>query len=132
MNVTASATIIRGAKTNRVKQVKPHGKRGRPADGSGRKRETSVQKALRENSSGSYVVISVSLYPEELAAMDALARRVQMNRSQLIRRAVERMAAFVAPNPEQESRWREALGTSRSVRASEELDAIGGSYVGSK
>jgi hypothetical protein len=102
------ATIVRGKKTNRVKLVKRHAKRGRPSGGNGRKRQTSVQHALR-NPAGAYVIISVSLYPEQLAAMDEIAARVQMNRSAMIRRAVERFAAFVAPGAEQEQRWKEAL-----------------------
>jgi hypothetical protein len=106
--ITASATITRGKKSNRVKLVKRHTKRGRPAGGNGRKRQTSVQAALR-NPEGSYVIISVSLYPEQLAAMDELAVRVQMTRSAMIRRAVERFAESVAPGAEQAQLWKAAL-----------------------
>lgn len=104
---TASATIERGKKTNRVRLVKRHASRGRP------RKERKVQRVApqeaQRNPSGAYVVISISLYPDDLVAMDELAARVQMSRSALIRRAVERFAVAVAPGAEQEQRWKDAM-----------------------
>lgn len=110
MIVTASATIERGVKTNRVrvkKDPKPR-RRSQPkryrADPT---RGAHPDPAIATKSPTK--VIGVSMTVEELAELDAAAERVQMSRSAFLRRAYKHFMARIFDGGGQEQRWRDAL-----------------------
>jgi hypothetical protein len=98
---TFSASI-EGKKTNRVKQVKRQAKRGRPP------KANKVRRATPQNPDGEYIIISVSAYPSDLHEMDALADRVQMSRSALIRKAIKHFKEHIE-HGNQAQMWKAAL-----------------------
>jgi hypothetical protein len=102
VKITASATVG-GKKSNRVKL---HAKRGRPAKPPEKKRQR-VMPGSAPRKSG-YVVISVSMSTDDLLAMDALASRVQMERSSMIRRAVAHFKEHIE-HGNQAQMWKAAL-----------------------
>lgn len=94
----ASAVIVRGAKTNRVKV----GRRTytvRQPEG----REVYYRCEMNVRGKG-HVVVAISLPPDEIAALDTAAERLKMARSHLIRVAVRE---YLGRN--QEALWRAAF-----------------------
>lgn len=94
-----SATVIRGATTNRVKL---RVKRGTPKP----KRvhgETSAQRATKRYRADPsirgklYVVICISLPVEDLVEFDAAAERARMSRSAFLRHAAKKLLSEAKP-----------------------------------
>lgn len=86
----ATAEVEHGATTNRIKRVriKP------PRVATGRKRYRKEPRPTpRPNM---YRVVSVSFYIDELAQIDAAAERLEVSRSELLRRAAARLIMKLA------------------------------------
>lgn len=96
--VTMSAVVVRGKKSNRVKLGRqPRASRAVQvrAGAAGRAAKGHARGARR-----AYVVIGVSLYADDLVAIDAAADRAQMNRSRFLVAAAKHFAAFTAESTE--------------------------------
>lgn len=84
MRVVASAEVVRGVTTNRIRM-----RRRSPRAELKRYRLDHSVRGLGAR------VVSVSMPPRELRTLDAAARRAQMSRSHFIREAAKRFAREV-------------------------------------
>ena len=100
LDIRASATIVTGTKTNRVR-VKAKSK----SPGTVRKRYRSDPTVRGMDS----VAVCISLPIAELEFLDAISDRISMARSHFIRQAVKHFAEKIGLGAEQAKRRKEAL-----------------------
>jgi hypothetical protein len=100
VKVTASATVTRGKKTNRVNANR---KRYSPTTAATRYKRDPAVHGLES------VMVCISIPTGELVELDAVCERVPMSRSHFIRQAVKHFGAYVLGQGEQAKRWKEAL-----------------------
>lgn len=86
MKVTATATVVRGAKTNRIRVERKARSSG---SAMARFRADPAVRGLET------AVVCISMPVGELADLDAFCERTQMARSHLIRQAVKHFAVKV-------------------------------------
>lgn len=99
MKITATATITRGRKANRVKVKRVARSAGTAI------RRFRADPAVRGLETA---MVCISLPVAELVSLDEVCERVQMARSHFIRQAVKHFAQFVLSGGEQGKRWKES------------------------
>jgi hypothetical protein len=100
MKLTASATITRGAKTNRVRVKRVARSAGTAM---ARYRADPTVRGLET------AIVCISMPAEELAALDAACERTQMARSHFLRQAAKHFAEKTRAGTEQAKRWKESI-----------------------